>query len=229
MNLWKKYTCTITVKNRLVGGIPTNADLIAGWVQANMKEATKEEREKLVTATIDQLPALAEERAEKTWTTFKADAEGIYFEGRNVKAMLKECANILRDMLVKDDKKVTKAAGEKESKSRYTNLKSRLAERCFVEEEKIRFTRDGKPVLKPDGNEERAIHVMGPQGPRTALKKVDFVSGPVELSFTLRTLADGIVDEELLRTLLEFGGYNGLGTDRAMGNGVFELKTLQAL
>lgn len=221
MNLWKKYAVTIIVKNRLVGGIPTNVDLIAGWVQANMKEATKEERAKLVDATIDHLPKLAEERAEKTWTTFKADAEGIYFEGRNMKAMLKECANILRDMLVKDDKRANDS-----SKSRFTNLKSRLAERCFVEEDKIRFTRDGKPVLKPDGNEERAIHVMGPQGPRTALKKVDFVSGPVELSFTLRVLADGVVDEELLKTIFEFGGYNGLGTDRAMGNGVFELKTL---
>lgn len=245
IDMWKRFEITLAIKNRVVGGIPTNPDLIAGWVAANMPSVTADEQAKLVEKTVAELPAATEEKAAGMWTTFKQDAEGIYFEGRNVKSMLKECANILREKLIASEKASAKTVAapaptekkedapkgkkekpEKVQKSRFTNLKSRLAERIFVENDKIRFMRDGKPVPKVDGDEERAIHVMTAQGPRTALKRCDFVNGPCELKFTVRVLDDGLVDADLVETLLEFGGWNGLGADRSQGNGMFELKSI---
>ena len=86
--------------------------------------------------------------------------------------------------------------------------------------------RDGKALQKPDASEERAIHVMGPHGPRNALKRVDYVEAPVTVTFTARWLDDGVVDDELLKTLLEYAGWNGLGADRSTGSGQFEVLTL---
>lgn len=248
IDMWKRFTITLAVKNRVVGGIPTNPELIKGWVAANMPDISEEEKAKLAAATASQLPEMTEEKADGMYTTFKRDELGIYFEGRNVKSMLKECANILREKLIASEKKNAKAVAveppkpegeekdkpkgkkekaEKVQKSRFTNLKARLAERIFVEEDKIRFIRDGKPLMAVDGDEERAIHVMTAQGPRTALKRCDFVNAPCELSFTVRVMDDGLIDSDLIETLLEFGGWNGLGADRSQGNGMFELKGIK--
>lgn len=60
-------------------------------------------------------------------------------------------------------------------------------------------------------------------GPRTALKRYDFVQAPVTLRWNVRYLNDGVVDEALVRLLLEYGGWNGLGADRSQGNGQFEV------
>lgn len=218
MQLWKRIAVTIAIKNRIVGGIPTNPNLIKGWIAASMPDVAEAEREKLAAKTAQELPAAVEEASKAMWTTFKVDTTGLYIENRQVKAMFKESANILRDMLVKADKR---AKGE--GKSRFTNLKSKLAERLFVEEEKIYLFRNDKPIAKPDGSEERAIHVITAMGPRTALKRVDYVQAPATIKFNLRLLDDGVIDTELVKVLLEHSSYNGLGTDRSQGNGLFEV------
>jgi len=225
MNLWTRYGITFSIKNRIVGGIPTNEKLIEGWVKANMPDAAAEEREKIAQSTVADLPDLTEERAGMMWTTFKRDESGIFIEGRQVKSMFKESANILRDLLVKADKKAKGDSG----KSRFTNLRSKLAERLFVEEDKIYLLRDNKRIEKPDGDEERAIHVVTAMGPRTALKRYDFVNAPCSLRFCVRFIDDGIVDLELINTLLEHASWNGLGTDRSQGNGLFEVTEVKEL
>jgi hypothetical protein len=226
--LWQKLEVTLKIRNRIVGGIPTDPALIEGWIASNMKEVAKEEREKLKEATIKELPAAVQEKAEGMWTTFKVDKDQVpYFEARCIKASLKEGANVLRELLIADEKK-----GKKEgdpAKSRFTGLKAKLAERLFVEDTPIYFVRDGKKVTKVDGNEERAIHVMTAQGPRTALKRYDFVNAPCELKFQARFLKDKVIDLELLKVLLEYGSYNGLGADRSQNNGLFEVGQINLL
>jgi hypothetical protein len=229
LNLWKRVVVELELKNRIVGGVPTDPDLIAGWVAANMPSVSEEEKAKLAEKTVLELGAAAEEKAEGMWTTFKRDSTGVYIEGRQVKAMFKEASNVLREALIKAESKGKDKDAKKETKSRFTNLKSKVAERLFVEDEKIYMLRDGKPLPKVDGNEERAIHVMTAQGPRTALKRTDFVNAPATLKFTLRFLGDGVVDQDLIDTLLEYSSWNGVGADRSQGNGLFEVKSVTTL
>jgi len=223
--LWQKLEITLLIRNRIVGGIPTSPDLIEGWIASNMKEVAKEEREKLKEATLKELPAATEERAQQMWTTFKVDQHQVpYFEARCVKASLKEGANVLRELLIAEERK-NKKEGDP-TKSRFTGLKAKLAERLFVEDEPIYFMRDGQKLKKVDGSEERAIHVMTALGPRTALKRYDFVNAPCELKFQARYLKDKVVDVDLLKVLLEYGSYNGLGADRSQNNGLFEVGSI---
>lgn len=215
MNLWNRVKVTVAVENRLVGGIPRKPEMIEGWLKSNMPKITDAERESLKATTLTELPKAVEDKAEGMWTTFKEDDDGIYLEGRQIKAAFKESANILRDLLqVNESKKDTK-------KSRYTALRAKLAERLFIEEERIRMTRGGDVVKAPDGFVERPIHVMTAMGERTALKRTDYVESPT-VTFHLRLLKDGVIDLELVKTLLDHMAWNGLGTDRSQGNGKFQ-------
>jgi hypothetical protein len=249
LNPWKRCTIEIDIKNRIVGGIPNDPNLIEGWTLANMKEAKEEERKKIAETTLEEIGDAVKEKAEGMWTVFKRNENGIYIEGRQVKSMFKEAANVTRDFLIKaesksgveldeEDDKIVAEAEEKKGKkkgkkgagrSRFTNLKSRVAERLMIEDERIYFVRDGKNLLKADGNEDRAIHVIGAQGPRTALKRVDFVNAPATLKMTARYLDDGVVDIDLIDFFLRYACYGGLGADRSQGNGIFIPKPTIAL
>lgn len=131
--LFNRLQITIALKDKLIGGIPTDPKMIAGWIAALMPEVKAEERAALADKTLTELPAATEEAAKSMWTMFKRDDSGIYLEERNIKALFKECSNILREKLVKGEAKEIEAASTK-AKNRYTNLKSKVAERIFNED-----------------------------------------------------------------------------------------------
>jgi hypothetical protein len=220
LNMWKKANIVLSIKNRIIGGTPTDPRLIEGWLTKNMPSVKEEERKFLAEKTLEQVKDATDSVASGMWTTFKHDELGPYIESRQIKAMFKESANILRTILIKNEHKES-------SKSRFTNLKSRVAERLFVEQDQIYFLRDGEAVARVDGNEERAISVMTAQGPRSALKRYDFISCPASVEFTIRWLDDGVVDLELIKTLLEHAAWNGIGADRSQGNGLFEVASIE--
>lgn len=259
--MWTRYQVVLEFKNRVIGGIPNDKNLISAWIGAKMPALKEEEKQKLVDATVAELPQKTEEKAEGMWTTFKKDDKGLYLEGRCVKAMYKESANILREMLIQhesqsradqakaaekaakeaeevegdDEEKDDKKSGKKEkesraakaAKSRFTGLKAKVAERLFIEEDKVYLMRgDGKYITEPDGNEEKPIHIMTTQGPRTALKRFDYVESPALVKFTFRFLNDGIVDLDLVQVFHEHSAWNGLGADRSQGNGLFTVRSI---
>jgi len=232
MKMWNRARVTLSIRERVCGGIPKDQKLIEGWVAANMPEVSAEKQAKLVAKTAAELPAATEEKAEKMWTTFKvAKPDGyIFIEGRQIKAMLKESANILREALITSEKseKGKDKAAEK-AKSRFTAIRSKVAERLFVEEDRVVFDRNGKRLTEPDGSEERAIHVMTAQGPRDALKRTDFVAAPATISFHLKWVNDSVVDIELVKIFFEHACENGLGADRSQGNGRFAVVAIEPI
>lgn len=231
LNLWTKYSVTLEFTTRCIGGCPNSKDLIMGWLKTKNIASTDGELKALVEATASELDGKVEEKASAMWTVFKKNEQGIYIEGRQVKAMFKESANILRDMLVKAESK-TKDGKEKVVKaerSRFTNLKSRIAERLYVEENQINLLKGGAPMPAADGIDERPIHVQTAMGPRTALKRTDYVEPGTQVKFTVRHLNDNVVDKELIDVLLEHSSMNGLGADRSQGSGMFKVVEVKAL
>ena len=214
--LWIHADVEIRVTERIVGGVPRAIPAVLGWIQKNMPALSPEAAEKLATSTLEEIPELPPEINRFGWITFKKDPVGVYYEGRCMKAAFKEGANILREMLVAHDKK---ASGEA-SKSKFNSLKAKIAERLFVDDSRIHLYRDGQPIKEVDGTEERAIHVMTPQGNRDALKRSDYVLVPT-LKFHIRYLADGLITPGLINQFLEYMGHNGIGADRSQGEGKF--------
>ena len=208
-----RWQVTLQFAARVIGGIPAvglegadqdkERNILTCWIKKNLLDATEEDVAEKVEQTLEEAYKNQEEQSS---TTFKADAEGLYLEGRQVKAMFKEAGGRLG---------LGKAvAGKRPS------LKQDLHEALHVDEDCIRLMRDGGPVLQPDGYEVRPIHVMGPQGPRTSIKRCAYVEG-AQVTFTVRILNVVTLSEEHLVDILAFAQDLGLGADRSQGNGKF--------
>jgi hypothetical protein len=208
-----KWTVTLQFSGRVIGGIPAvgldtadpnkDRNILSIWLKQRLPEATDAELAAEVEKTFAEAFKDAEEQSS---TTFKADAKGLYIEGRQVKAMLKEAGGRLG---------LGKAvAGKRPS------LKQDLHEAMHVDEDVIHLLRDGAPVTQPDGYDVRPIHVMGPQGPRTSIKRCAYVEG-AQVTFTVRVLNVVTLSEEHLLDILAFAQDLGLGADRSQGNGKF--------
>jgi hypothetical protein len=225
--MWIYYNLTLHV-NRLAGGIPKHPDLVKSWQEAkwptgkvaNDLAAEGITPETAADKTLEELGdnALSEEEIDKVWTGFAMDGDKIVLENRNIKAMFKESANIVKDMpafkVAKKGKdgKVTKVA---------IALRSKLAERVFPQPVWIPIMDDIHPELPGEiQSVERPIHVVTRQGPRTALKRVDIVNR-ARLVCQLKVLDDNVITEQILRGILEHASENGVGTDRSQGCGTF--------
>jgi len=82
-------------------------------------------------------------------------------------------------------------------------------------------------VKDPDGCIESAIHVMTPRGPRSALKRCDYVQ-QATASFEI-WVAGATVTTKDLKELLMLGQEVGLGASRSQGYGKFTLEEFKPI
>ncbi len=158
----------------LVGGIPRNPELIESWVNAGNKDKKQEERDNIRDAHLDTLDTMTDEKKNKQGIGFHRVDGQLCVEGRQLKAMLKEAANIIKD---------TVPTGRNEKGKPVTGipqLKSKTADQIFVTE---RFIPIGK--TEPDAVEEKPIHVETARGPRDSIKVYE-ICRDVDLEFTVR-------------------------------------------
>ncbi len=199
MKLYKFYNVRLKLRDRLIGGWPKNPESEEAMLRARGLEDLIPPKPDLETLTDEEKKELKESAVSRSWTGFKSNGDGIYIESRQPKAMLKECANILKNML------------------KVKNMKSKLAERVYIEPPEISL---GKK--EPDGVDSRVVHVMTMKGPRSSIKIFDYVS-QVEISFRLKLLLDEVIKKEHLDTLFEYAQDSGLGADRSQDQGKFDL------
>ncbi|MDA8312864.1 MAG: hypothetical protein M0Z46_20075 [Actinomycetota bacterium] len=204
--LWTMSTLTVEVE-RISAGLPADPRLVEAWQEARWAKHPKllpgdpQTPQEAAVRTMDDLMGIPEE---KGFCVFPRDGAGhLCIEGRQVKAALKEAANILKSVTPVNGKVIP--------------LRSKLAERVFVAERLIPFSPETK---EPDDEWERPIHVMTAQGPRDALKRSEVIVGRI-LICHLKVLNDGLVTHDMLDRLLTYAGQNGLGADRSQGYGLF--------
>jgi hypothetical protein len=189
-----------------MGGTPKSPELIRDWLEA--RRAPDPEK------NAEEIEAGIEASEDRSWCGFqRQDGVGLCLRGYHVKAHIKDCANILRSLLPKRVKGDGTEVG--------VAWRSMVADRCYVVEDYIPLG-----VQEPSGFFEHPVHVMTRQGPRNALKRTDYVDKP-KVEFTLKVLADKAVTEDILRQLFEYGGTHGMGSDRGMGFGRYEIAELE--
>lgn len=235
MSMHIYYDLTLII-DRLVGGIPKQEKIIKGWQEARWPTGLVAEElanegitpETATEQTLEDLGsnAQSEDEIAAVWTGFAMMqhpqfGEIAAVESRQIKAMLKESANIIKDM---PEAKVEKKGKDGKVTRTTIALRAKLAERVFPQPKWIPILDVFGEPIKID-NLERPIHVMTRQGPRTALKRTDFAD-EVILKCELKVLNDGLITENILRAILNHACDNGIGTDRSQGAGTFayELK-----
>jgi hypothetical protein len=203
--LYDIYQMKIRIRERICGGLPKNPDLLEGFIKAKTghnDEITKEQ-------VAEAKEAILEPTVEQSWCCFHGDKEkGLYILTRNLKSMLKQGASMLR-----------------------FTVKKTGCKQIFHEGAEVKALDGGSRIylgkMKPDGFKEGPIHVTGPQGPRSAIKRMDYVEN-VELEFqiwVLHTTAGETrhIGENDLIEVLTFSQENGFGADRSQGEGKFDV------
>jgi len=206
-DIYDRYLVTIVMRGKLCGGIPKNKEIIADWIKAR----TGFDDEK----TADQISDMQEhvdEQSEKSWIGFYQVDGKPHIECRGIKAMFKECATVLR-----------------------LTEKKRGCKQVFQHGFEVKGL-DGSDVIPINGkvdSYESVCHAMTPQGPRSSLKKVDYVENEkVEFQvLVLKTASQETrhIGEADIKKILAFAQENGLGADRSQGKGKFVVTEFVAM
>lgn len=213
--LYDRYHISITIRERMDGGVPKDPKLIEQWVAAKTGHKD-EETQKQIEAHMPDVEAATEEVAETMWCGFKRDAENgfTFIETRQVKAMLRECAVVLG---------ITK--------------KKRGSRQIIQHGFEIKGHDGGSKIVinaKNEATVEGAIHVMTAQGPRSALKRVDYVGPGSTLEFELWVLSTAPQEsrhlgEADIKKMFALAQEDGLGANRSQGSGKFDVTTFEVL
>lgn len=209
-SLYDVYTVAIAIREKLCGGKPKSDALLEAHIirqTGHDDEATK----KLVAQAKEGAPPEEgdlENRVEQSSTRFLADERGLYLDAYQVKAMLRQSGSMIG--LYK------KRFGTKQICAEGLEVKG-------LEHERRIYL--GKS--SPDGTYEATVHVNGPKGKVSGIKRVDFVEG-VRLKFEVWILKTEAgekrhVGEKDLVEILRFGQENGVGADRSQGYGKFDV------
>lgn len=208
-SIYDVYQVKLKFRDKLLGGLPKSPKVIKNWLEARTKR-TGPEIEGLaqeIAGEISREEATA--REERIWTGFKSfeNEKGLYLEERQIKALLREAGSVLG----------------------YTSIigfRDTINHGVFVDPDKIHL---GK--VKPDGVEESIIgRALGPRGPRSFLRKSDYVE-KAEIEFKLlvtRSLSPSprreiSITKERLKNMWELAQNIGLGASRSQGYGKFQL------
>ncbi len=233
--LFATYRARLQFRDRILGGIPKDPKIIEGWLRTKAGVTNEEEiRQMLIRtmqetgqdvdagASFEELIAASEKIAgQKQTQGFKFDDTGLYIESRIIKAAIKEDVNILwAGYGEKDEKGKRIPAFGRENNPTAKGAKSFVAERIFVNPDRIYLLRDGEPVTKADGIHLSIGHITGPSGPRSTLGYHEYVEQPV-VEFEVMATRDCIPGDDWA-TLWAQAEENGIGTSRSMGFGRFD-------
>lgn len=191
----------------IAGGTPTDPNVAEGWIKTKLGAKDDLLRE-MVAETMVERGVTADEAAKvvdslKHLNGFKRDPEhGLYIEGRQLKAALKEAASC------------AVAAGKLNARGwGKTNkgLLSYLAEHVFVVEDRLYLG-----VAEPSGINQRFVHTFRGSG----IQYEEYVED-AKISFTV--MADHDFSEKEWAAIWTSGEQQGIGASRSQGYGRYEV------
>lgn len=195
-----RYEGTLLVAT-IAGGTPTDPKVAEGWLRTKIADKDDLIRE-MVAETMVERGVTADEAAEqviadKHLNGFKRDDRGLYIEGRQLKAAIKEAANI---RWPKDRWGPSKKG-----------TRSFFAEHVFVPEDRLHLG-----VTQATGINQRFVHTWRGAG----IQYEEFVTD-AKIDFSVVTDHD-FTDEQWALLWLT-GEQNGIGATRSQGYGRYEV------
>jgi hypothetical protein len=190
----------------LVGGIPSDPNVAKGWIESKLKNSSTDRIQALIAETMVERNMTADEAVEyvnklKNLNGFKKDPEqGLYIEGRQLKAALKEAVSVA---VAADKVKQTGWGSTRKWLSNY------FPEHVFVLEERLYLG-----VTEPTAVFQQFVHTH--KG--SSIQYQEYVKD-AEFDFTVITDHDFTDrDWEMIWTT---GEMNGLGASRSQGYGTY--------
>lgn len=201
-----RYNATITVHN-LAGGVPTDPRVAEGWLKTKLADKDDLIRD-MVAQTMVERGVTADEAATevdklKHLNGFKRNHNGLYIEGRQLKAAIKEAAGVAR------------ATDKLKMKWGTTNkgVLGFVAEHIMVVEDTLQLG-----VTEPS----RVLQSF-PKNPRTGQTGIQYTEVIDKASFDCTIIADHKFTDQEWAMLWLTGEQQGIGASRSQGFGRYEV------
>lgn len=207
--LWRAYTVTWEFPGNVCGNVPKAKELIDDWLNARKPTVRPAGSKSIVELQSEVAETLAnpleEDEEERAWNGFQAHLGHLAMHYRTIRGHFKDCGRQVGSAYVP----YVKGSGQ--------SFQQRVINGLYPLQVWIPLTRpDGSLISVPDGFTEKPIHPRGPQGPRSALKRFDFVTN-VRMQFTLAIWC--ALDFEDLEILMQYGSIHGYAGERSEGEG----------
>lgn len=200
-----QFNVTIVV-DRILGGVPSDANVAESWLRTKIADKDDIIR-KMVAETMLERGVTAEEAtaivdANRHLNGFKRDDKGLYIEGRQLKAAVKEAANA--------------AAGSGKLKMKGWGTTNKwilafVAEHIFIPENHVHLG-----VKEPTGIVQRFVHTHRGNG----IQYEEYVDD-AELHFTV--ISDNDFSKEEWSMIWLTGEQQGIGASRSQGYGRYKI------
>lgn len=197
------------------GGTPGDPKTIEGWLKKHLGASTGDVLRAQVAEVMADRGMEADEAAavvanETRVNGFKKDDQGLYLEGRCLKACLKEAASVANN----EDRLGRKFWGG-EAAGKGKGITGWLPEHIFVVEERLHLG-----VVEADGVSQRFMAGTFLSGGKASIKYEEFVQD-VKLSFTVET--DHKFTTEQWAAIWVTAERMGVGSSRSQGFGRFSV------
>jgi hypothetical protein len=190
----KKYAVKLTLTEKMLGTVPKDPEVYSSYIETKKPDDKK-----------DQEFLTVEKTEEKGWTGFHKNSDGLFIYDYMIRGFLKNAGNNLKEEL---DIKA---------------LKSKVDNFLFVFPREIPILEDNGTILQaPDGNTQRPLRAMTAQGPRVSVAKSDHILAERVIKCEFHVLKTSIFSMKVLKTILDYGQYCGLGQFRNGSYGRFE-------
>lgn len=208
-----RYNATITVTN-LAGGVPADPRVAEGWLKTKLADKDDLIRD-LVAQTMVERGVTADEAADevdklKHLNGFKRNQHGLYIEGRQLKAAIKEAAGVAR------------ATDKLKMKWGTTNkgVLGFVAEHIMVVEDtlQLRHSDSTEYITEPT----RVLQSF-PKNPRTGQTGIQYTEVIDQASFDCTIIADHKFTDQEWAMLWLTGEQQGIGASRSQGFGRYEV------
>lgn len=198
--------------NVLAGGVPSDDKVAEGWLRTKLADKDDLIRDEVARTMLERGIGVEEAMGEvailKHLNGFKRDELGLYIEGRQLKAAVKEAATI-------------RWPGRRWGDTR-KGTKAFWAEHVFILENTLHVMRDVDGTLvhvtEPSGVAQRFVHTWRGNG----IQYEEYVEAAI-IEFTAVT--DHKFDPDEWAHLWLTGEKNGLGASRSQGFGTYEVVT----
>lgn len=202
----------------LVGGVPSDPNVAKAWLETKLKNTTTDEQlQRMVTETMVERKVTADEALDivnklRNLNGFKKDDEGLFYEGRQLKAALKEAVSVAAAV----DKLKIQGWG-----STRKWIQGFFPEHVFILEQRLHLTtpdEDGKlvPVREASGILQQFVHTRF----GSSIQYQEFVT---QATFDFTVVTDHLFTDRDWENIWTTGEMNGLGASRSQGYGTYRV------
>jgi hypothetical protein len=214
-----RFTASLHV-SCIAGGTPTDDKVAEAWLKTKLTGNRDELiREAVATTMVERGITDVDEATKlvdslKHLNGFKRDSErGLYIEGRQAKAMLKEAVNVAANA----GKITAKGWGNPDDKNYKKGIKNWFPEHVFIMEDHIYLG-----VTEPSGIMQRFVHTH--RG--TGIQYEEYIE---DAKVTLTVATDHKFTDEQWAMIWLTAEQQGIGASRSQGFGRFEVTFWEAL